>query len=33
MKAIKYLVMGALMIGFGTPVMAQDGFTRPSLMS
>ena len=25
MKAIKYLVMGALMIGFGTPVMAQDG--------
>ena len=25
MKAIKYLVMGALMLGFGTPVMAQDG--------
>lgn len=25
MKAMKYLVMGALMIGFGSPVMAQDG--------
>ena len=25
MKAIKYLVMGVLMIGFGTQVNAQDG--------
>ena len=25
MKAIKYLVMGALMLGFGTQVKAQDG--------
>ena len=31
MKAIKYVLMGVLMLGFGTSVKAQDGVANPPI--